>query len=133
MARPKKEKELNHYHFVSVRLSDIELENVDKAATTVGLSRSEYIRRALLNQEISVRYEIVADMKELQKLVGEIGKIGSNLNQIAKHFNSGGSRSMAMEDEIRECISQLFKWRREIMRLAGDYHGSIETHKKQKR
>ena len=29
MARPKKEKELNHYHFVSVRLSDIELENVD--------------------------------------------------------------------------------------------------------
>ena len=72
-------------------------------------------------------------MHELQKLVGEIGKIDSNLNQIAKHFNSGGSRSMAMEDEIRECISQLFKWRREIMRLAGDYHGSVETHKKQKR
>ena len=104
MARPRKEKELNHYHFVSVRLSDIELENVDKAATTAGLSRSEYIRRTLLNQEISVKYEIVADMHELQKLVGEIGKIGSNLNQIAKHFNSGGSRSMAMEDEIRECI-----------------------------
>lgn len=35
MARPKKEKELNHYHFVSVRLSDIELENVDKAAYKV--------------------------------------------------------------------------------------------------
>lgn len=50
MARPRKEKELNHYHFVSVRLSDIELENVDKAATTAGLSRSEYIRRTLLNQ-----------------------------------------------------------------------------------
>lgn len=36
MARPRKEKELNHYHFVSVRLSDIEQENVDKAATTAG-------------------------------------------------------------------------------------------------
>ena len=60
MARPKKENELNHYHFVSVRLSDIELENVDNAATTAGLSRSEYIRRTLLNQEISVKYEIVA-------------------------------------------------------------------------
>ena len=110
MARPKKENELNHYHFVSVRLSDIELENVDNAATTAGLSRSEYIRRTLLTQEISVKYEIVADMQELQKLVGEIGKIGSNLNQIAKHFNSGGSRSMAMEDEIRECISHRLRY-----------------------
>ena len=27
-------------------------------------------------------------------------KIGSNLNQIAKHFNSGGSQSRAIENEI---------------------------------
>lgn len=130
MARPKKEKELNHYRFVCVRLSDQELENVDHAAKTSGLSQSEYIRQTLLDKEISVKYEIVADIQELQKLVGEIGKIGSNLNQIAKYFNSVGNRFFAMEDDIRECISQLFKWRKEIMKMTGDYLGSVEIYKK---
>ena len=35
-------------------------------------------------------YEVVADMDELRKLVSEYGKIGSNLNQIARYFNTGG-------------------------------------------
>nr|WP_243097401.1 plasmid mobilization relaxosome protein MobC [Ruminococcus sp. AF46-10NS] len=35
-------------------------------------------------------------MNDLRKLVSEYGKIGSNLNQIAKHFNSGGSQSRAI-------------------------------------
>ena len=84
MARPRKNQELYHYHFVSVRLSDIELENINAAASRACLSRSEYIRQSLLEKEISVTYEIVTDMPELQRLAGEIGKIGSNLNQIAK-------------------------------------------------
>ena len=31
-----------------------------------------------------------------------------NLNQIAKHFNSGGSQSRAIENEIHQCITDLF-------------------------
>ena len=30
----------------------------------------------------------------------EFGKIGSNLNQIARYFHMGGIRSKAMQDEI---------------------------------
>ena len=77
---------------------------------------------------MKVRYEIVADMQDLRKLVGEYGKIGSNLNQIAKYFNTGGERSLAMEDEIRQCISELFVLRKEVLRLAGDFRGSVKTH-----
>ena len=80
---------------------------------------------------MKVRYEIVADMQDLRKLAGEYGKIGSNLNQIAKYFYTGGERSLAMEDEIRQCISELFVLRKEVLRLAGDFRGSVKTYLKQ--
>lgn len=57
-------------------------------------------------------------------MVNEYGKIGSNLNQIAKYFNSSGERSLAMEDEIRRCISDLFSLRKEVLKLAGDFNGN---------
>ena len=30
-----------------------------------------------------------ADLEELRRIMGQLGKIGSNLNQIAKHLNQG--------------------------------------------
>ena len=54
---------------------------------------------------------------DLRKLVSEYGKIGSNLNQIAKHFNSGGSQSRAIENEIHQCITDLFLLRKEVTSL----------------
>ena len=51
----------------------------------------------------------------ISKLVSEYGKIGSNLNQIAKHFNSGGSQSRAIENEIHQCITDLFLLRKRIL------------------
>ena len=54
MSRPKKEKELNHQHIITLRLTDIELELVMKKAAATGLSRSEYIRKSLLGGKITV-------------------------------------------------------------------------------
>ena len=95
-----KQNHLKYKNVITLKLTDIELNIVNRAATMTGLSRSEYIRQLILNGTVPVRYEIVADMDDLKKLVGEYGKIGSNLNQIAKYFNTGGMRSLAMEDEI---------------------------------
>ena len=46
-----------------------------------------------------------------------------NLNQIAKHFNSGGSQSRAIENEIHQCITDLFLLRKEVLKLAGGMDG----------
>ena len=43
-----KEKELNHRHFVAVRLTDVELNLLDQGATCFSISRSEYLRKLLL-------------------------------------------------------------------------------------
>lgn len=123
-----KPKELKRRNNITVKLTDIELELLNQKAEMAGTSKAEYLRNLLIGTPMKVRYEIVADMQDLRKLVGEYGKIGSNLNQIAKYFNTGGERSLAMEDEIRQCISELFVLRKEVLRLAGDFRGSVKTH-----
>ena len=130
MARPKKETELIRSHHITLRLTNIEFELLTNAALETGLSRSSYLRRLLVEKPITVKYEIVADMEELKKLAAEFGRIGKNLNQIAKYFHTGGIHSMAVRTEIHECISQIFDMRKEISRLAGDCRGSFETHRK---
>ena len=93
MRTKNKDKELNHRHFIGLRLTDVELDLLDQGAACLSISRSEYLRKLLLEKQINHQIEVVADMNDLRKLVSEYGKIGSNLNQIAKHFNSGGSQS----------------------------------------
>ena len=78
------------------------------------------------SKQINHQIEVVADMNDLRKLVSEYGKIGSNLNQIAKHFNSGGSQSRAIENEIHQCITDLFLLRKEVLKLAGGMNAIVK-------
>ncbi|MFR5608474.1 MAG: plasmid mobilization protein [Lachnospiraceae bacterium] len=130
MPPKEKSKELKHRNIICLKLTDIELEILNQAASSVGISRSEYLRRLFLNKPIQIHYEVVADIKLLRELVGQYGKIGSNLNQIAKYFNTGGTHSQAMENEIHQCISDLFLLRKKVLEMAGDFHGDTKTHQK---
>ena len=124
MNASKKQSELLHPHFVAVRLSDIEIELLDQNASILGVSRSEYLRKLLIEKEICNRIEIVADIKILRKLVSEYGKIGSNLNQIARYFNQGGIISTEMKNEIRKSLRDIYEMKYEVMKMAGDFRGS---------
>ena len=81
MARPKKEKELKHHHQIMLRLTDIEYELISTNAQNAQLPLAVYARKQLMNKKVIVKYEIVADLPEIKKLIAEFGKIGSNLNQ----------------------------------------------------
>ena len=65
MPRKKKSEKNCHKNIVSMKVTDIELEILNQHATTAGLSRSEYLRKLFLEEEIHVHYEVVADMKIL--------------------------------------------------------------------
>ena len=113
---------------ITLRLTDMELATLDKACDNTGLSRSNYLRNLIMQNTPKIHFEVIADMDVLRKLVSEYGKIGSNLNQIAKYFNSGGERSLVIEDEIRQCITDLFLLRKDVLRLAGEWHGNNKTY-----
>lgn len=128
MARPKQEKELKHNRIVTLRFTDTEYAIVTENAHKAGLPLAEYLRRQVMKGKVTARYEIVADVPELKKLVAEFGKIGGNLNQIARHFNQGGIHSQEMRQAINKCIAQVYEMKYEVVKMAGDFHGDTQTH-----
>ena len=117
-------------HIICLRLTDIELSVLEDRAEKCKMTRSDFIRNLILNRKLTPKYQIIIDGEEIKSLLAQYGKIGSNLNQIARHFNSGGERSLAMQEEIQQAIEELYALRKEVLRLAGDYTGSPQTHKK---
>ena len=121
MARPKKEPEITYTHHINLRLTDVQYEIISENARRVELSLSEYIRRQLMKGKVIAKYELVADLPELKKLIFEFGKIGNNLNQIARHFNTGGIHSLEMRKTIGQGLSDIFKMKEEVLKMAGDF------------
>ena len=129
MARPKKDKELRHSHQIMLRLTDTEYEIISENAKSANLPLAEYVRKQVMNQKVIAKYEIVADLPELKKLIAEFGKIGSNLNQIARHFNSGGIHSQEMRKAINQNITRIYEMKYEVLKMAGDFHDTAEWHR----
>lgn len=145
MARPKKEKRLLHNHQIMLRLTDAEYEIISTHAKSANLPLAEYVRKQIMNKKVIIKYELVADLPELKKLIAEFGKIGSNLNQIARYFNTGGIHSQEIKKEINQSITDIYEMKYTVMKLAGDFtafsnqyqntigeilHGNTETHSK---
>ena len=68
MRTKNKDKELNHRHFIGLRLTDVELDLLDQSAACLSISRSEYLRKLLL--DIDNMYEFASshctDFKDLR-------------------------------------------------------------------
>ena len=52
MRTENKDKELNHRHFIGLRLTDVELDLLDQGAACLSISRSEYLRKLLLEKQM---------------------------------------------------------------------------------
>ena len=129
MARPKKDKELRHKRQIMLRLTDTEYEIVVENAKAANLPLAEYVRKQVMKQKVIAKYEIVADLPELKKLITEFGKISSNLNRVTRHFNSGGIHSQAMRKAIKQSVSRIYELKYEVLKIAGDFHSVAEWHK----
>ena len=124
MTRLQKDESLTKIKDVHLRMSKTEYEILLERANTSNMTVSDFIRNALDNQNVIIKYEIIADVPEIKKLISECGKIGSNLNQIARYFNQGGIISSEMRTEIKKALRDIYEIKYEVMRMTGDFRGS---------
>ena len=100
-------------HKVDTRWDTIEYASLDAAARAAGLSRGGYIRALVLGcpgprarRSPSIEIEALADA------TAALHKVGSNVNQIARILNAGGSISLAHDayatlSQIRTAVVQI--------------------------
>ena len=127
MARPRKDESFVKTHRLSVRLTDTQHAIIRRYAEQMGMSMAEFVRHQAIHGKMNVTYQVVASIPDLQKLTTEFGKIGSNLNQIARYFNTGGTQSRAIREEINNCITELMRMNKQIMKMAGEFNGNTQT------
>jgi hypothetical protein len=90
---------------LTIRYTPDERSEVDQAAERAGLTSGSYVRNLTLSAPPprQVRRPPI-ERRELARLLGELGHVGGNLNQIAHAMNSG----MAVPNrEIADALSGL--------------------------
>ena len=132
MRRYKKKKIVKKDRNVTIRFDQETYDRIEATARAADLSVSEYIRRMVVKGKVTVRQEIVAEVPMLKKLIGEFGKIGSKLNQIAHHYNGGGVRSKEMYERTQRAISELYTMKYEVERMGGEFRGFSEAYRRKK-
>ena len=70
MTRPQKETDMKREHRVTIRLTDTEFSIIENAATQAEMSISEYMRTQTMEGKVNARFEIVADVNQIKKLIG---------------------------------------------------------------
>ncbi len=110
------EKRVRNRH-LTVRLSPDERAAIDEAAERAGLMPGSYARNTLLGAPAprTVRRPAV-ERRELARLLGELGKIGGNLNQLARTANAG---VLVYGGEIETALGGLAEMRDAILTALG--------------
>ena len=102
---------------LAIRLTDAERAEIDAMAERAELTASSYARMVLLNAPPprAVRRRSTEKV-QVAKLLGALGKIGSNINQIAHRLNSGLPVNPAV---IESAFADLNSMRKACMEALG--------------
>ena len=119
-------------HIVKTRLDDEEHAEFLHRLEVYGMNQSEFIREAIAG--VTVRPVIVASMVSddllaaIGRLITEFGKVGSNLNQIARHLNEWHSPYPNMAKELRDAAVDLAMLKFDVLKKVGDAIGNIQAY-----
>ena len=120
-------------HVVKTRLTDEEHELFLNQCRTYGISQSEMLRQSMTRLQIKPVIHVSAVNDELLaavgKLTAEYGRIGNNLNQIARHLNEWRSPYPAMAKELQDAAAYLATLKFEVMKKVGDAIGNVQAYK----
>ncbi len=117
---------------VKTRLTDEEYADFTARLAPYCMSQSEFIRQAITRATICpiVTVSPVNDelLAAVGKLTAEYGRIGGNLNQIARTLNEWHSPYPAMAKELKDAAADLAALKYEVLQKVGEAIGDTQTY-----
>ena len=117
---------------VKTRMTEGEYADFAARLAPYGISQSEFIRRAV--QGASIRPVVTVSpvndelLAALGKLTAEYGRIGNNLNQIARAINDWHNPYPQLAAEVRAAASELAALKFEVLEKVGEAVGNVQTY-----
>jgi hypothetical protein len=104
-------------HTITVRLSDDERDKLTNLSSRSGLAIGAFMRAAAFGDSgPRAQRRPPADHVALRQILGHCARIGNNLNQIAKHLNTGGQVNIR---ELKEALAAFLDIRDAILTALG--------------
>ena len=123
----------NKTHIIKFRVTEREKLELEQTAKLLHLSLSTLIRRALHSAKIE-RTVVVAGggeetLNAVSTLLAQCGKVGGNLNQLARHFNSGGADTEQLRAKLLDELTDLTAFRLNAEKILGELYGNAQAYR----
>ena len=123
----------NKTHIIKFRVTETEKMELQCTAKLLHLSLSTLIRRALHSAKIE-RTVVVAGggeetLNAVSTLLAQCGKVGGNLNQLARHFNSGGADTEQLRAKLLDELTDLTAFRLNAEKILGELYGNAQAYR----
>ena len=121
-----------HYKQVKLSMPNEEAAALEEHCTAYGYTKAGFIRRAI--QGASIRPVVTVSpvndelLAALGKLTAEYGRIGNNLNQIARAINDWHNPYPQLAAEVRAVASDLAALKFEVLEKVGEAVGNVQTY-----
>lgn len=120
-------------HIIKVRVTAEEKLRIQQCCKELHLTQSALIRRLLYGMNIKhtvmVAYGGEDTLEAISALLAQCSKVGNNLNQLARHFNSGGKDTEQLRAKILEELSALTSFRLNAEETVGELYGDHQAFK----
>ena len=119
-------------HIIKVRVTAEEKLRIAYACKELHLTQSELVRRVLYG--VNVKHTVVVAqggedaLAALATLSAQCSKVGSNLNQLARHFNSGGADTEQIRAKLLDELADLTAFRLSAEKVLGELYGNAQAY-----
>ena len=120
-------------HIIKVRVTAEEKLRIAYACKELHLTQSELVRRVLYG--VNVKHTVVVAqggedaLAALAALSAQCSKVGSNLNQLARHFNSGGADTEQIRAKLLDELADLTAFRLHAEKVLGELYGNAQAYR----
>ena len=118
----------NKTHVIKEEKASLEL-----TCKLLNLSLSTFIRRAIHNVKIEKTVIVAGGGEEtltaVSTLLAQCNKVGGNLNQLARHFNSGGADTEQIRAKLLDELADLTAFRLHAEKVLGELYGNAQAYR----
>ena len=123
----------NKTHIIKFRVTETEKLELENTAKLLHLSLSTLIRRALHSAKIERTVVVVGGGEEtltaVSTLLAQCSKVGTNLNQLARHFNSGGADTEQLRAKLLDELADRTAFRLHAEKVLGELYGNAQAYR----
>ena len=121
---------------IKFRVTPEEKRDLEIMCEILHVNMSTLLRRCLRTKPIKQTIVVTGGgedvLNTLSDLLGQCGRIGSNLNQLARHFNRGGKDSEQIRAQLLTELSALTLFRLDAEKKMGELYGNHQAYKLEK-